>query len=132
MLLSRRRQGYEHRRVRYLSVRFRRGKPGERLGSGTVVPVTTGLTTVTGVAFDNRGRMYVLENSVNSGFPTPGNGTIVRITGSRRDVIASGLALPTAMTFGPDGALYVSNWGFGPPPSLLNGPGQVLRIAVPN
>jgi hypothetical protein len=24
--------------------------------------------------------------------------------------------LPTAMTFGPDGALYVSNYGFGPPP----------------
>jgi hypothetical protein len=30
-------------------------------------------------------------------------------------VIASGLFLPTAMTFGPDGALYVSNVGFGAP-----------------
>jgi hypothetical protein len=45
-----------------------------------------------------------------------------------RTVIASGLFLPTAMTFGPDGALYVSNVGFGPPP---NGLGQVLRITVP-
>ena len=34
------------------------------------------------------------------------------------------------MTFGPDGALYVSNLGFGPPPSLPNGPGQVLRIRL--
>ena len=43
-------------------------------------------------------------------------------------LVASGLFLPTAMTFGPDGALYVSNVGFGPPP---NGIGQVLRITVP-
>lgn len=101
-------------------------------GSGTVFQVAGGLTTVVGVTFDGRGRMYVLENSVNSGFPTPGDGKIVRVTGNRQEVIASGLALPTAMTFGPDGALYVSNWGFGPPPSLPNGPGQVLRITVPN
>ena len=32
------------------------------------------------------------------------------------------------MTFGPDGAIYVSNVGFGPPP---NGLGQILRITVP-
>jgi hypothetical protein len=34
------------------------------------------------------------------------------------------------MTFGPDGALYVSNLGFGPPPSLPDGPGMVLRIQL--
>jgi hypothetical protein len=45
-----------------------------------------------------------------------------------RDVIATGLFLPTAMTFGPDGALYVSNVGFGPPPV---GMGEILRITVP-
>jgi hypothetical protein len=33
------------------------------------------------------------------------------------------------MTFGPDGALYVSNVGFGPPPVGL---GQVLRIELPD
>jgi hypothetical protein len=47
-------------------------------------------------------------------------------------VIADGssmqLSLPTAMTFGPDGNLYVSNWGFGPPPV---GAGQILKITVP-
>ena len=42
--------------------------------------------------------------------------------------IASGLSLPTAMTFGPDENLYVSNWGFGPPPV---GIGQVLKVIVP-
>jgi hypothetical protein len=42
--------------------------------------------------------------------------------------IATGLTLPTAMTFGPDGNLYVSNIGFGPPPVGL---GQVLKVTVP-
>jgi len=87
---------------------------------------------VTGVTFDNLGRMYVLENTVTAGNPTPGQGDIVRVQDGRREVIVSGLALPTAMTFGPDGALYVSNLGFGPPPSLPDGPGQVLRIRLDN
>jgi hypothetical protein len=90
------------------------------------------LTTVLGVAFDNLGRMYALENTTTAGFPQPGKGDIVRIVGGTRQVVVSGLALPTAMTFGPDGALYVSNLGFGPPPSLPNGPGQVLRIKLAN
>ena len=42
--------------------------------------------------------------------------------------IATGLFLPTGMTFGPDGNLYVSNVGFGPPPVGL---GQVLKITLP-
>lgn len=78
-------------------------------------------------------RMYVLENTTGYPFPTPGTGQIVRVTGfANKEVIASGLFLPTAMTFGPDGALYVSNKGFGPSPSLPNGPGEVLRITVPD
>lgn len=95
--------------------------------AGSVHVAATGLTMVTGVAFDARARMYVLENTVTAGFPTPGQGEIVRITGAKKEVIVSGLALPTAMTFGPDGALYVSNLGFGPPPIGL---GEVLRIRL--
>jgi hypothetical protein len=97
-------------------------------GGGYVHPVVWGLTTVVGVAFHNN-HMYVLENTVGEQFPTPGHGDIVRVSASgQKTVVVSGLALPTAMTFGPDGAIYVSNLGFGPPPSLPNGPGQVLRI----
>jgi hypothetical protein len=48
----------------------------------------------------------------------------VRFTGKQRQVVVTGLDLPTAMTFGPDGALYVSNRGFGFPP----GAGQIVRI----
>jgi len=100
--------------------------------NGSVQTYRTGFTMVTGVTFDNLGRMYVLENTVTAGNPTPGQGDIVRVQDGRREVIVSGLALPTAMTFGPDGALYVSNLGFGPPPSLPDGPGQVLRIRLDN
>ena len=44
-------------------------------------------------------------------------------------VIATGLSFPSAMTLGPDGAVYVSNFGFGVPPT---GAGQILRITVPS
>ena len=90
-------------------------------------PVAGQLTTVLGLTFDKWGRMYVLENTTGQGnlFPTPGTGDVVRIdpSGARRTII-SGLVLPTAMTFGPDHALYVSNAGFGLPPGM----GQVLRF----
>ena len=87
------------------------------------------LTTILGLAFDSADRLYVLENTTGRQFPTPGTGKVIRIDPSgTRTLIASGLFLPTAMTFGPDGALYVSNVGFGPPP---NGIGQVLKITVP-
>ena len=71
--------------------------------------------------------MYVLENTTgkNNPLPTPGTGKVVRIDPSgARTAIITGLTLPTAMTFGPDGALFVSNAGFGLPPGM----GQVLRF----
>ncbi len=59
-------------------------------------------------------------------YPTPGTGRVVRVNPSGGlDVIVTGLFLPTAMTMGPDGNLYVSNVGFGPPPIGL---GQILKI----
>jgi hypothetical protein len=97
--------------------------------TGQISVFRVGLTTILGLAFDSADRLYVLENTTGNQFPTPGTGKVIRIDPSgNRTLIASGLFLPTAMTFGPDGALYVSNVGFGPPP---NGLGQVLKITVP-
>lgn len=97
--------------------------------------VAEGLSAITGVTFDSQHRMYVLEMSTSDGGPNPGDGKVVRMNhpdGGPQDrdqtVIASGLNFPTAMTFGPDGALYVSNVGFGYPP---DGEGQILKITVP-
>jgi hypothetical protein len=97
--------------------------------SGEVSVFAEGLTAILGVAFDTRGRMYVLETTTVAGDPTPFTGKVIRIDRlGRQTEIASGLFFPTGMTFGQDGALYVSNVGFGPPPVGL---GQILRITVP-
>ncbi|MEP7372736.1 MAG: ScyD/ScyE family protein [Chitinophagaceae bacterium] len=89
-----------------------------------------GFTTIVGVAFDRHERMYVLENTTGNLFPTPGTGKIIRVNRSgEKETIVTGLNLPTAMTFGPDGNLYVSVWGFGPPPIGL---GQILKIDLHN
>jgi hypothetical protein len=92
------------------------------------LPHTTGVTTVLGVAFDHQGSLYILENTTGNPSPTPGTGKVLRLKDGGLDEIATGLSLPTGMTFGPDGALYVSNWGFGPPPI---GMGQIVRITIP-
>ena len=86
------------------------------------------LTSILGLAFSEDGALYVLEMSVQNGGPAPNTGQIVRINGSHRTLIASGLNFPTGMTVGPDGNLYVSVNGFAGPPAA--GAGQVLRIAV--
>ena len=92
---------------------------------GKVTTLVTGLSTVVGLAFDCKERMYILENTTNNPGPTPGTGVVLRMDKSGKlSVVASGLNLPTAMTFGPDGNLYVSTFGFGFGPGM----GQVERI----
>ena len=96
--------------------------------TGHISDVAGGFTTILGLDFDHSGRLYVLENTTVAGdSPTPLNGRVVRIDRmGHRDVIVDGLFLPTAMRFGPDGKLYISNIGFGPPI-----PGEILRVTVP-
>lgn len=100
--------------------------------SGQLKEWTTGFSTVLGLAFDGDGRLYVLESMTAPGFPGPGElgtGMIVRVEDSGAlTTIASGLTFPAAMTFGPDGALYVSNIGFGVP---FPDAGQIVRVTVP-
>jgi hypothetical protein len=100
--------------------------------SGQITTWATGLTTVLGLAFGSHHQIYALESMTAPGFPGPGEigtGQVVRIDPSGgQTVIATGLSFPTAITLGPDGALYVSNIGFGGPAPGL---GQILRITVP-
>jgi hypothetical protein len=101
--------------------------------SGQIQQRLTGLTTVLGLVFGPRNRLYALESMTAPGFPGPGElgtGQVVRINPSgSQTVIATGLSFPTAITLGPDGALYVSNLGFGGP---APGVGQILRITIPS
>jgi len=96
--------------------------------TGDILGAMAGFTTVTGLAFDAKGRLYVLEMSAAPGFPSPGAGKIVRVNVSGQiDDFVTGLVVPTGLTMGPDGALYVSNFGAAPP-----GLGQILRITIPD
>jgi hypothetical protein len=101
---------------------------------GNVHFVAGGLTAVTGLTFDSAGQLYALETSapITSTTPDPpilpGTGQVVRLGKDGAWVpVATGLTFPTAMIFGPDGMLYVSNYGFGFPPT---GMGQIVRIEV--
>ena len=101
-----------------------------RLNAGKGVQVVVpGVTTVLGIAFDNQNRMYILEMSAAEGGPTPGTGKVVRYeyNGNLTDIV-TGLTFPTAMTFGPDGTLYISNYGFGFPANA----GQIVAAKVMN
>jgi hypothetical protein len=92
--------------------------------NGDVSIYAGGFTGVLGVAFDHQKRLYVLETSAGGG-PTPMTGRVVRINkDNSRTVIVDKLFFPTGMTFGPDGALYISNTGFGPPT------GQILKVVL--
>jgi len=94
---------------------------------GGVTKVTPGLTTVVAVVV-NGNDTYFLELSDAAGFPGPGNGKVVRMRGTSITTIASGLTVPTGMTMGPDGNLYVSNFGAVPAPP---GVGQIVKITIP-
>ena len=85
-----------------------------------------GFTTVVAVDFGPDGLLYALELSPAAGFPTVGVGKVVRLNGAGViEDIATGLSVPTGMTFGPDGRIYVSNFGAAPKG------GEIVRITIP-
>ncbi|MEU4442238.1 ScyD/ScyE family protein [Actinosynnema sp. NPDC050801] len=93
-------------------------------GRGATV-FATGFTNIIDVAFDHRGRLYVLEiahNGLLSGDPT---GALIRVErdGSHTVVASEGLVMPGGLAI-RDGAAYVSNCGVCP------GGGTVVRIPL--
>ena len=93
---------------------------------GAFAKLTSGFTTVLGLAAHN-GKLYVLEMSNLLNGPAPGTGDIVSIDlFGRKKTVVSGLDFPTAMIFGRDGNLYVSNKGFGFGP----GDGEILKVSL--
>jgi hypothetical protein len=92
---------------------------------GEILHSTPGFTTIVGLAYRDH-RLYGLELSDAPGNPAPGVGKVVRLSDSGTIVdVAIGLTLPTAMTFGSDGNLYVSNFGAASP-----GTGEIVQIAL--
>jgi len=95
------------------------------LPNHSLMKLFDGLTAVVSLVSLN-GKLYALETSTAADFPVPSSGKIVQVgdSGELTDVL-TGLTFPTAMTAGPDGALYVSEFGYGDP-----GFGRILRVTL--
>lgn len=96
---------------------------------GTVTDVWTGLTMLASVGVAADGTLYALEMSTGNPMTDPfyrhDAGRVVRHTGpSSLEEVATGLDLPIAMAFGPDGGLYVAL----PALSEEAKPGSIVRI----
>jgi plastocyanin len=89
------------------------------------------LTTPIDVAFARDGTMFVLQFAAQFDPQrlryVPAGGEVRRVNpdGTTSPVV-SGLMFPTSMTFGPDGALYVSNYGN----ESNDGQGQIVRVVI--
>ena len=102
-----------------------------------VTRVATGLHGVLGVAFDTGGRMYALETTASGVAPPlsdPGAGRLVRVeSDGNLTPLVTGLAFPTALVAGRDGAFYISNCGYHCDDQSTGTSleaGQVLRVSI--
>lgn len=97
---------------------------------GDVETVWTGLTMANGIALGNDGALYATElaSGVSDAAPNglPDSGRLVRQgDGGAVEVIADGLAFPSALATGPDGAVYFASGAVG----SGNGSGWIGRYA---
>ncbi len=92
----------------------------------------SGFTNIDGLAFDANGNLLVLEiakNGLNAaqaaapGDPA-GAGALLRVLpdGTKVEVASLGLVMPGGVAVGPDGSIYITNFG------VLPGAGQLVRL----
>jgi hypothetical protein len=88
-----------------------------------------GFTNIIDIAFDKRGRLYVLEIATGGLLNTPEDelpaGRLVRVNrdGSQTTLASEGLAAPGGFVLG-HGAAYITN------NSILSDAGQVVKVAI--
>ncbi len=99
---------------------------------GTVTDgVVRNLTTPVDVAFAPDGTLFVLQFAAQFDPQRlrymPAGGEVRRVNpDGTTSVVVNGLMFPTAMTFGSDGALYISNYGN----ESNDGQGQIVRVVI--
>lgn len=89
-----------------------------------------GFTNIIELAFDDEGTLWVLEIAaggllnVNGEDPSTMAGGLYTVSpdGTVREMLSDPLVFPGGMAFGPDGALYISNYG------LMPGMGEVIKV----
>ena len=88
-----------------------------------------GFTNIIDIAFDKRGRLYVLEIATEGLLNAPENalpvGRLIRVekNGHRTTLAQEGLNAPGGFVLG-HGAAYITN------NSILSGAGQVVKVAI--
>lgn len=92
----------------------------------------SGFTNIDGLTFDANGNLLVLEIAKNGlmavqaappGDPA-GAGALIRVLpdGTKVEVASLGLVMPGGVAVGPDGSIYITNFG------ILSGAGQLVRL----
>jgi hypothetical protein len=89
-----------------------------------------GFTNIIELAFDDEGTLWVLEIAaggllnVNGEDPSTMAGGLYTVSpeGTVTEMLSDPLVFPTGMAFGPDGELYISNYG------LMPGMGEVIKV----
>ncbi|MDQ3044543.1 MAG: ScyD/ScyE family protein [Chloroflexota bacterium] len=101
-----------------------------RIGpDGARTEVWSGLSLITALALGPDGALYALELATGHGDDpnaiAPGTGRVVRQTGpAEAEPVVTGLNLPTAMRFAPDGSLFIG----GPTVGADDGQGTIIRV----
>jgi hypothetical protein len=86
----------------------------------------SGFSAITDIAFDNQGRLMVLEFSTGGLLAPPTvPGALIRINynHSRTTVLGHGLFQPTGLVVAKDGSIYIANHG------VSTGGGEIVKIA---
>jgi sugar lactone lactonase YvrE len=85
----------------------------------------TGFTCISAIAFDNSGRLLVLEIDRDGLLDPRASGELIRVDGPRRRTVlkTSGLVFPTGVAVATDGAIYISNNG------TSAAHGEIIRLA---
>lgn len=89
-----------------------------------------GFTNIVDIAFDADGNLWVLEITaggllnVDPEVPATLAGGLYRVgpDGHTEEMLSEGLVTPSGLTVGPDGAIYISNYG------LMPGMGEILKV----
>jgi hypothetical protein len=113
-----------------------------RYANGQLTLYQSGFTMIGDIAFDQAGRLLVLEldqagfaDTMPGGLPTPGALIRVNADGSRTVLASTGLEYPGGIAVAGNGSIYATNWtvlqGSGDPslPPGVNVGGEVVRIA---